>query len=144
MNPIDTSRWSYIGESSNTKYYFISEDVIGALPNDGAIDTEQTARENVAFQMNHFRKRGHGGVTVVFADALSSQDKGARRVYQTEPDPAVMLGTALVGNTLLGRAIVSFFLGISRPRIPVRLCASLEQALTWAGTVVAAHKRSTP
>jgi len=142
MTLVDTSRWLYVGETSNTRYYDISEDVLGALPNDGAVDTEETARDNVAFQMNHFRQRGHGGVVVVFADALSSQDKGARRVYQSEPDPAVMLGTALVGNTLLGRAIISFFLGISRPRIPVRLCGSLEQALEWAGTLVAASRRS--
>lgn len=143
MTGIDTSRWTYVGESSNTKYYFISDCVLGALPNDGAVDTEQTARENVAFQMTHFRARGHAGVTVVFADALRSQDKGARRVYQTEPDARVMLGTALIGNTLLGRAIISFFLGISRPRIPVRLCASLEQAVAWANTLVAANQSVT-
>lgn len=129
---IDTSKWKPVGESSNSRYYEIEPYVLGAVPNEGAKDDLGGARDNVRFQMDHFRKLGRGGVVVVFFDRLVSQDKDARRVYQIEPDPELMRGTALVGGTPLGRAIASFFLGLARPRIPVKMFSDLDGALVWA------------
>ena len=91
-----------------------------------------SAEENVRFQNDHWRAEGRAGVVVVFADNLAEQDKGARRVYQTAPDPELMLGTVILGGTLLGRAIGSFFLGLAKPRIPIKLCSTLDEAVAWA------------
>ena len=67
---------------------------------------------------------------------MASQDKEARRVYQSEPEPALMLGSALVGGSLLSRAMGSFFLGLSRPKIPVKMFATLDEAMVWAKKIL--------
>jgi hypothetical protein len=129
---VNTSGWKACGETSNTRYFEIAEDVLGGLPFPGSRDTGETARENQAFQNGHWRTRGHPGVVVIFFDNLVSQDKDARRVYQQDPDPVLMLGTALVGGSMLARAIASFFLGLTKPRIPVKMFGNLDDALVWA------------
>lgn len=141
MKDIDTSAWTAVGETANTRYFEIGSDVLAGVPRPGAVDDQTSARENIAFQNEHWHKKGHGGVVVVFFDNMVSQDKDARRVYQADPDPSVMFGTALVGGTMLSRAMGSFFLGIARPRIPVRMCATLADALGWARELNEAHRR---
>ena len=69
---------------------------------------------------------------LVLFDRMKGQDAGARRVYQAEPDSKLLLGTALVGGTLLGRAMASFFLGLSKTQVRVKLFADLKDALRWA------------
>jgi len=137
---IETAGWKHVGESINSQYYEIRAGVLAAVPREGALDDLASAQSNVAFQNGHFREHG-AGVVIVFADLLASQDKDARRVYQSEPDPDLMLGTALVGGSLLARAIGSFFLGLARPEIPVKMLATLDQALSWATHLHQAHQR---
>ncbi len=60
-----------------------------------------------------------------------SQDAAARRVYAEEMDPRLVHGTALVVSNPLSRAIGSFFLGLTKPRIPVALFPSVEAAVPW-------------
>ena len=91
-----------------------------------------TARENVEFQMEYLRTHGQAGVVVVFFDRMTGQDSEARRLYGNLPDLKVLRGSALVGGTMLGRAIGTFFLGVARPRIPVQLFSSVEEAVAWA------------
>lgn len=131
-NAINTDDWTHVGESSNTQYYAVDDNLLAAVPHDGSVDTEETARENVAFQNDHFRKAGHGGVVIVFFDRMVSQDTKARRIYQSHPEPGVMLGTALVGGTLLSRAMGSFFLGLAKTEIPVKMFKDLDGARAWA------------
>ncbi len=131
----DTSAWRPLGETANTRYFEIEPAIVIAVPHAGTSDTEPTARENQAFQNDHWRKAGHGGVVLVLFDRMVSQDAGARRVYQTEPDLRVMRATALVGGSLLGRAMISFFSRISKPRVPVKTFATIDEAITWARSV---------
>jgi hypothetical protein len=132
MSNPSTSEWRAAGATSNTAYFEVEPGVLAGVPHQGARDDGRTARENVEFQNAHFRQEGRAGCVVIFFDRLSAQDAEARRVYQSEPDPRFMRATALVGGTLLGRAMGSFFLGISRPRIPVKLFGTLDEALAWA------------
>jgi hypothetical protein len=128
---VDISRWTLIGETANAKNYAVEPNVLAVVPNPGTHDTGTTARENMLAQAAYLRPLG-GGVVVIFFDNLASQDKDARRVYQTESDPSWMRGTALIGGSMLSRAIASFFLGLSRPRTPVRMFGALDEALAWA------------
>ncbi|MEO0604503.1 MAG: hypothetical protein AAF211_23920 [Myxococcota bacterium] len=121
-----------IGQTSNTAYYWLENRVLVAMPCVGSFDTGPTARENVAFQVETFRDRGEPGVVLVFFDRMTSQDVEARRVYGTEIDPAWLAGSALVGGTFLGRAMASFFMGLSRPKVPTRMFGTTEDALRWA------------
>jgi hypothetical protein len=123
--------WSPVGESLNTQYYRIDEHVLAAVPRRGSIDDGQTAADNVRFQNRYFERIG-GGVVLVFFDLMTSQDSAARKVYQSAPDMRYMLGTGLVGGTLLSRAMGSFFLGLSKPSIPLKMFGSLDDALVWA------------
>lgn len=127
----DTSTWKHVGDTSNTRYYLIEPHVLGAVPTRGTSDDGSSARANMTFQ-NAFLKEAGGGVVVIFFDLMLSQDKAARRVYQTEPDPAVFRGAALVGGSLLSRAMGSFFLGLSKPKVALEMFADTEAALAWA------------
>jgi hypothetical protein len=135
---IDTSRWEAVGETANCRYYLIEPQILAAVPRVGARDDGPSATENESFQNAYFRKTGRPGVTVVFVDRLVGQDKDARRVYQTLPDIKAHRGTALVGGSLLGRAIGSFFLGLSKPQVAIKMFADLDKALPWARQIVAA------
>ncbi len=132
MYDVNTSSWTAVGQSSNSRYFAVEPGILAAVPNPGAIDDRQSAEENVTFQNNYFREQGRGGVVLVFFDRMASQDKEARRVYGMLPEENLMRATALVGGSLLGRAIASFFLGISKPRIPVKLFGTTEEAIAWA------------
>jgi hypothetical protein len=128
---IDPTKWTPLTPSLNSKNYEVEPGIYAAVPDSGARDTGETARDNIAKQREHLAPRG-GGVVVIFFDNLISQDKDARRVYQAESDPSWMHGTALVGGTMLSRAIGSFFLGLSKPRTPLKMFGSFDDALAWA------------
>lgn len=134
MSDLDTSQWRPLGQTSNTQYYEVSADILLAVPNKGSRDDLASAQENQAFQSDHWRRSGHGGVVVVMIDQMVEQTKDARGVYQAS-DPALMRATVLVGGNLLGRAMAAFFLGISKPNIPIKMFAKLPDALDWARQV---------
>ena len=132
MPEIDTTGWTPIGETANCLYFEIEPQVIAAVPHHGSSDNGATARQNVEFQLDYLRAHGGRGVVIVFFDQMTGQDSEARRMYSQLPDLSVMLGTALVGGTMLGRAIGTFFLGVARPRVPVQLFSAVAEALPWA------------
>ncbi len=132
MPEIDTTGWTPIGETANCLYFEIEPQVIAAVPHQGSSDNGATARQNVEFQIDYLRAHGGRGVVIVFHDRMTGQDSEARRMYGQLPDLTVMLGTGLVGGTMLGRAIGTFFLGVARPRVPVQLFSTVEEALPWA------------
>ncbi len=113
MLEVDTTKWKAVGATSNTKYFEVEPDILAAVPDKGSSDDGESARANQNFQNSYWHKAGHGGVVLVFFDRMVSQDKDARRVYQREVDLMVMRASALVGGSLIGRAMFSFFLGIS-------------------------------
>ncbi len=127
----NTAGWEVVGETSNTRYFAVEDHVLVGLPPPGSVDDATSARANIAFQIDYFRKNGPG-VAIIFFDNLVSQDKGARGVYQSDADPVLMLGSGLVGGSLLSRAMGSFFMGLSKPKVAVKMFANLDEALVWA------------
>ena len=136
MKDIDTSGWEPVGETVNTRYYRVDPEILACVPHMGSRDEQESARQNARFQLDYWKAAGHAGVVVVFFDNMVSQDKDARRVYQTEIDPAFVVGTALVGGSMLARAMGAFFLGLSKPRIPLKMFGSLADAKIWARELV--------
>jgi hypothetical protein len=132
---LNVDSWTYIGETRNGKVYTIEPDIMAAVPFLGIRDTEEMAREAVGFQNAFWKKVGHGGSILIFADRMASLDKEARRVYQHELDPELMYGAGLIGMNLLTRAIGSFFLGLSKPTIPIKMLKDLDEGLTWARAI---------
>ncbi len=123
---------TFIGETTNSRCYTIDPDIMLAVPHDGTRDTQATARENVGFQVDYFRSRELRGVVLIAADRIQSLDKDARRVYQDEIDAAWIRAAGMIGVSLLARAIGSFLIGLSKPRIPFKLFGDLADATTWA------------
>jgi hypothetical protein len=130
MTP-DTSAWSPIGRSPNAEVFEVEPGVLAVVPCDGAIDTADTAAENIRIQLAHLRANGRRAGTVVFMDRVVAQDASARDVYRDDPDPTFQTCFALVGNTMLGRACISVFMGLHPPRVPTRMFGTFPEALAW-------------
>ena len=132
LGMVDTSRWTRIGQSSNADFFEIEPRVLAVVPFDRCDDSEATARESIRIQLDHLRATKSRAGVVVFMDRILAQSAGAREVYRTAPDAAYQACFALVGGTMFGRAVGSFFIGIHPPRVPTRLFATFEEALAWA------------
>lgn len=135
----DTSDWRALGATTNTKYFEIERGVLACVPHKGATDTEVTASENITFQNQYLAEHGPG-FTVIYVDMLAAQDKGARRVYKEGPDRRVFKAAAMVGGSMLSRAMVSFFIGLSKPQVPIKMFPNLETALSWGRALSAANE----
>lgn len=136
----DTSGWELVGETFNARYYLIETRIVAVVPHPKSQDSEATAKENVDLQVKLCASQG-SGVVIVFVDNLVSQDKAARRVYGTRPDPEILIGCALLCGSILGRAIGSFFLGLSRPKVKIKMFGRLEDAVAWAHEILPAPSR---
>jgi hypothetical protein len=132
MRELNTDAWQFVGETTNSRCYMIEPDIMLAVPHPGTRDTEASARENVNFQVGHYRSRGLCGVILIMADRIQSLDKEARRVYQEEIDGTYIRAAGMIGVSLLARAIGSFLIGLSKPKIPFKLFSDLEPATAWA------------
>jgi hypothetical protein len=127
----DTSAWSPIGRSANADFFEIEPGVLAVVPFDGTSDSADTAAESIRIQVAHLRGSGRRAGTVVFMDRVVAQNSGAREVYRSDPDPTFQTCFALVGSTILGRAVSSVFIGLHPPRVPTRMFRTFEEALAW-------------
>lgn len=132
MTEVDTTGWPLVGSTSNTQYFRYSDRILVALPLPGVMDTRATALENRDFQRSWFEQSGTPGTVVVFFDRMKGQDSDARKVYASGVDRRWLAGSALVGGSMLGRAMASFFLGLTRPTVPTKMFGTLEEAVRWA------------
>jgi hypothetical protein len=78
---------------------------------------------------------------MIFFDYMVSQDRAARKIYVDDSSSPWALGIALVGGTMLGRAMGSFFLGLARTMIPLKFFPTLAEARTWLRSLPGARKQ---
>jgi hypothetical protein len=135
---VDTDGWRPIGRSANADFYEVEPHVLAVVPFDGCTDDEETARQSIETQLNHLREHRTRAGVVVFMDPVAEQTAGARTVYRDLPDPAFHVCFALVGGTGFGRAVASFFIGLSPPKVPTRMFASFDEAIEWIRKTVGA------
>lgn len=131
MTAIPVEQWKHVGSSSNAEFYVIAPDILAVVPVESCEDTEQTARESLAFQDQHWRSVGHRGAAVIFMDRVLKQDGGARTVYEEESHGIYTTCFALVGETFFGMVTASVYTGLKKPAIPTQVFRSLEDALPW-------------
>lgn len=132
--PVKTAGWLEIFQTPNMQFYAVEDGVIAAVPAEGALEDGSSAAENLRQTLAYWVSTGRGGVVLVFLDRLASQDKDARRVFQ-DVDRAWFHGVALIGGTLLSRAMGSFFGGMNKPNSPVKMFRDVPEALAWARAV---------
>lgn len=128
---IDPS-WPVLGRTDNATFHLADPRVIVVAPDDGCTDDETTARQSIALQHAYWKAQSRCGVAIVLMDRVNHQTKDARRVYQTEVDPALVTGFGLVSSSVFGRAVASVFMGLTRPAVPTLMFGSLAQAVQWA------------
>lgn len=129
---IDPSGWPRVGGTPAGAYHEVEPDLLVAVPRPGYEQTVEGARASLEEMNRIARDRGRRQGLIVLVDRVRSQDAAARRVWRNELDDGVIGALALVGGTMLGRAIGSFFVGVYRPKVPTRLVARFDEALEWA------------
>ena len=128
----DEASGAPIGSTVNTEYFLLAPDVLLGVPFTNSLDDAVSAQANTwRFQLGYASSIGKPCGIVILADRLASQDASARRIYAEQMDPARILGTALIVSSPLARAIGSFFLGLTRPRVKLKIVSSIDDALAW-------------
>ena len=139
VEPI-TNRWTHAGATANADYFTIEPGLLALVPHEGAIEVSETARANARFLNDYGHGHGRPVAVVAFVDRVASLDSAARKIYNSDADPTAVCGVALVGGSMLGRAIVSIFLAIVKPRgMMFRPFAEYEAAVVWARALYAAE-----
>lgn len=128
----DLSGYSEVGRTTNTVTYTTEADpdILTIVPREGTMDNAKDAKENVDFLHGYARRLGRPCGTVVIMAKMISQDAEARRAY-AEISPELFYGCALVVENALSRALGSFFVGISRPMVQLRLFDTVEKGVEW-------------
>jgi hypothetical protein len=132
---LDTSRWKRVGRTTGSAYFEVEPGFLLVLPDEGAQDTVESATEEKAFQLEYCARVGGRTVVGILFDRVVDQTKGAREVYKSWPPDGGMVGSALIGGTVLARAMISFFQGLTQTDIPVRTFATMDDALVWSRTL---------
>jgi hypothetical protein len=132
----DFSQYKEVGKTTNTVVYTLESDpdILIIVPREGTMDNAKDARENVVYFHSYARSLGKPCANVVIMAHMLSQDAEARRAYQ-EMDTNLFYAGGLVVEDALSRALGSFFVGLSRPRVPTRLFDSVGKAIEWIKTM---------
>jgi hypothetical protein len=128
---IETENWIKFGQTANADFYQIDESTLAVVPFEGCTDDEHTAQASVETQKEYLFSKGQKAGCIIFMDGIAQQTAGARTAYRDLPDPKYQVCFALVGGTVFGRAVGSVFLGLSKPKVPTQMFATLEQAQAW-------------
>lgn len=120
-----------VGETFNTEYSMYGADILVVVPMPGYKDNVEAARTNMEWQQTFARNLGKKIGLIVVVDNMLSQDAESRKVYSEGMFPELFYGSALVVSNLLARAMGSFFIGLSKPIVPLTLVSSIEDGIAW-------------
>lgn len=130
-----SSNYKNVGSTVNTDYTIADPDILIITPKAGTVDNPEAARINVEFQTNYARDLGQKCGVVVVMTNLLAQDAETRRVYTEGMSGSLFYAGAMVVGNPLARAIGSFFLGLSRPQMPMKMVDSVESGIAWLQTM---------
>jgi hypothetical protein len=131
----NASEFESVGNTATTDFVIADPDILIGIPKPGTVDNPELAKTNVEFEANYARDLGKPICVVILVDNLLKQDAETRRVYTEGLGPPLLYGLALVVGNPLGRAIASFFMGLSRPKAPTKMLDSVESAIAWARSI---------
>lgn len=137
MTELDLAGLEKVGGTAAGGYYLLAPGVILARPVPGYRQSIEGARTSLEEARRISLQFGSAIVVLVWLEPVRDQDRGSRQVWSAEADPKYLAGLGLVGTSALATAIGSFFLGLTRPRIPTRLFRTLPEATVWAKDVLA-------
>ena len=131
--------WERLPGTEAGAYYRIGPDLVLAVPMEGFQQDEAAARASLTAFDEIAREAGRKQCIIVLIDPVASQDAASRRVWSAPRVDETRCGQALVSDTLLGRAIGSFFLGLNKSPIPTRMFGDIDSASGWGLRMVAKH-----
>jgi hypothetical protein len=129
------SEFQSVGKTVNTDFAIADPDILIGTPRPGTVDNPEAARANVEFEAKYARDLGKRCCVIILVGNLLAQDAETRRVYTEGIGDDLLYGLALVVGNPLGRAIASFFMGLSRPKVPTKMFDSVEGAIAWARSI---------
>lgn len=124
-------QWTHLGDSANCAVHEVREDVVAFVPQQDIRETQETARDNLAFQARHWAARGHGGAVIIFMDPILEQDAAARGVYATEAGDVGTRCFALIGESYFAMAAAAVYTGLAKPSVPLNVFRTLDDAVPW-------------
>jgi len=131
----DFSQYQYIGAAGGSDYYTVDPDIVLLVPQTTMVDTPETAQANADFLTAYARKLGKKCATLVIMSNILSQDAETRRIYRELGENGHFFGVALIVDSPLSRALGSFFIGLSKPKIPIKLFDTIERSIEWIRSV---------
>ncbi len=136
----DFSKYEHIGNVAGSDYYAVDPDIILIVPQNSMVDTPETAQASADFQNAYAQKLGKKCGIVVIMSNLLSQDAETRRIYREVGENGHFFGVALVVDSPLSRALASFFIGLHKPKIPIKLFDKFERSVEWIRSVRPKHR----
>ena len=131
----DFSPYRHIGTVAGSDYYTVDPDIVLLVPQTTMVDTPETAQANADFLTAYARKLGKKCATLVIMSNILSQDAETRRIYRELGENGHFFGVALIVDSPLSRALGSFFIGLSKPKIPIKLFDTIERSIEWIRSV---------
>jgi hypothetical protein len=110
--------------------HFLGDDgIVRAILDEGAEETLADAKASVeaVFQVSNGTKRP----LLVDLRKVKSQDRGARVYYSGPESLSSSLGIAILMGSPISRMLGNFFLGFSKPKVPLKLFTSEADAIQW-------------
>jgi hypothetical protein len=116
-------------ETSTSSLWIGEDDILRGVFKEGAKETLDEARENVAAAK---RLAGDRKVLVLIdMSEIKMISREARALYAGPETSAYSLAQALITKSPISRMIGNFFIGLNKTSHPVRLFNSEDEALIW-------------
>ncbi|MGD8328929.1 MAG: hypothetical protein PVJ49_05795 [Acidobacteriota bacterium] len=131
--------WERLPSTDAGAYYRLEPDLVLAVPRSDFQQTEEAAKRSLAAFDRIAHGAGRKQAIVVLVGGVVAQESGARRVWSTPRPDETRCAQALVCDTMLARAIGSFFLGLRKTAFPTQMFADLDSAREWAREMAAEH-----
>jgi len=131
----NASEFKSVGKTPTTDFTIADPDILIGTPKPGTVDNQESAKNNVEFEGNYARELGKRICVVILVGNLLAQDAETRRIYTEGLGEDSLYGVALVSGNSLGRAISSFFMGLTKPKVPTKIFDSIESAIAWARSI---------
>lgn len=120
-------------ESATSISWMREDGILETKMKENAQDTIESAKENIQILGE---LAGEGNRPPLFVDFrnIKSQTADARAYYAGEEAAKCMCAVALMAEGPISRMVGNFFVGLNKPKVPLKLFSNREDAFAWLRT----------